>query len=309
MKRRRACLALVMLAWLVSCRPASNTAPYKSGRGEVGPDQSLDDTVVVNELYTYTTRDSGKDRYRYVGSPLRLAFAKKYYRWSSNMDGGPQMEVQLLLDAGTLRPAVDVIRERYGAKTLDDVDAAFFSKRAGKGWLPPLYDDQILVVIDSRNAFKDLSSGTWILAQNDYETQINSVRESIKSGTAASLGLICGFSVFDNSKNSPTAGYVYDKNEKIKPPYPGISDSKFGNRDVVGINPNKLSTVRAFSCQKDIPICIVHLNYRRYYTYVRSSRNNICKFRSSLENVTAFLDSHAKSPFPDDKSIFSNIGE
>ena len=80
---------------------------------------SLDETPVTTELHTYD-RSAGASSYKIHGAPLKLTFPKKYFAYSTNLEGGAQLEVILYLDGASLRPVYDVLRDRYTTRTRDE---------------------------------------------------------------------------------------------------------------------------------------------------------------------------------------------
>ena len=138
----------LMLPWIamLSACGEPTTAPWQFGYMT----SSFDETPVTTELHTYDL-DPGFYSYKIRGIPLKLTFPKKYYINSENLSGGPQNEVILDLDGFSLRPVVDVIRERYGTPDGDKTWAKVNGSGLGPKRIAGPYQDEMTVRISSRN--------------------------------------------------------------------------------------------------------------------------------------------------------------
>ena len=139
-------LTALLAALSLSACGEPTTAPWHFGYMT----STFAETPVTTELHTYDL-DAGVYSYKVRGIPLKMTFPKKYYFYSANLSGGPQQQVILGLDGFSLRPVLDVVRERYGTRKEDDTWAKVNGSGLGPKWVPGPYQDQMTVRIFSRS--------------------------------------------------------------------------------------------------------------------------------------------------------------
>jgi hypothetical protein len=287
-------LTALLAALALSACGEPTTAPWHFGYMT----STFAETPVTTELHTYDL-DAGFNSFKIRGIPLKLTFPKKYYNYSENLSGGPQHEVILGLDGFSLRPVLDVVRERYGTREEDDTWAKVNGSGLGPKWVPGPYQDEMTVRISSRNGAtyteEEYPGGPvvvrWRLDTRGASNLYKNAEGSVPYENFKILDEACSHTKFSSKDVAEPI-----VQEQVLPKTPATTYLEQPN--IFAFNPDKTSPVKGGQCYKNPAHCFVFVEHRQFSISINMKRSRLCAFWPSYYRIPAFIDQHAAYPFP-----------
>ena|GEM_PF-5929456 len=285
-------LGLLPLTAIVGCDRDEKSAPYdNSGSGSGHYTGSLSEEPITTELHTYDTDYENSDRFRTYGPPLKITFPAKYYGYSTNFEGGPQGKVVLRLDGESLRSSADVIRERYGVRTADDVRNKSFGSGLGESFVEGPYKHEMSVNIYPRKFGTNAAAGKKELRLSSPDLFRQEFDEALAAGKFRHVGQLCGFDVYNRAEDGTDP-------PRFMPPTDSNHEPILSGKAFDGWNSDKKSSVVGIGCNDHPAICGVYIKYRGYGVTLNIDRNHVCEFWPVYNQLPNFLDQHASFPLP-----------
>lgn len=281
-------LGVFALTCLSACQDDPMSAPYVYGRGMGHSSSTLDESPVTTELHTYVVKD--EDRFRRFGAPLQLTFPKKYYGYTTNFEGGPQYYVLLLLDGPTLRPRVDVIRERYPGKTWGEKARIAYGGGVVPNYRVGRYSDGMEVIIKKREVYTD-DSGHVTLVRDLARHVTEEFLEDGSATHARKIGEYCGFEIYDEVMRR-------EADDRPASKVAALARVIKGEGSFTGINRDKDASLLSIKCGDKPSRCTAYISHRGFGVTATVDRSRVCAFMPSFQALPRFLDQHAAYPMP-----------
>lgn len=252
--------------------PEPGTAPFE-GRAIYGL-RSIEDKAVTTELYTYPLEHERSDLpYQFVGKPLRFSFPKKYYYFSSNFEGGPQLLIALALDAETLRATTDDMKKCCGAKSLDNVYRRLRQDSR----------NNIMVQIHSREGSKPQGA----------EHEIEQFFEYAEQNQKIPVDRMCDHIMYDGKGDSNKIQENHYREQHQKNGRSIVIDGlDLFEKSYFGVRRLNRSQYQTLHCPIDSKVCIGEITYMDHLVRFFMDKKFVCRYPDLGVRIWNFIDDH-----------------